>query len=1485
MSYNRSNNYYSSRYNKKPYDQQQHQQQSQSQQQPDQSATESSKSSTYIGTAGHGRDRDPNSGNAGGASPTSSSYPSRRDFYGSGSYRSRYESGNIGGNGSGSSGPYVSKFSDSTKGAGDGGGDKFYSRGANEGKRSPKTGDGSSSSSTYYGSASRRRPNVDRYESYPKYQQDKYYSSRGNIGSSNKRNYESGTSAAGGATSTPMYERRSGEASSRSDYKDDRRSAESIRADYKDDRRGSGDSVRLDYKTERRTGNESLSRTDYNDDRRSKSSTITPSSMTPTMSSTYRDDRRSSKLQPSEQYYPSRTREEKSENKKGPAFYRDSSIPHSRKSSWDYSGQSRTGSRDETSRRSSASDNSRRGSIGDNNNNPVVIPGKKEIEEKPVIKKEEEIEKIKPEPKQLTAKKTSFADYLKSSKERNKETKEKSVEVEEKSEAEKKDEKVPAIEEVIEEKEQESKLSESILEKDEQEDKASKDEDQSKLGADNGDKSTESKELKEAIEKQDILRASTDEENESISPMEVDKDDDSLLEKETETKDEEVMEKIEDTKSEAKPIENKMEIDTEEPKEEEEAKPTRSESFADMSALSSIDESDDDFKLEELEAIPETKEIELSKTQSSVEKDVDIVELSEAETVIHHTPPRIKKGRKLIRKKEYDEERHQLKRKGTTIESSEEESEEDDESDGENRESTPSSRSQRGTSEEPRKHHNRPPYKIKRDAGGRTLLQRACKKGNFADVKDYITRGASANEKDFCGFTCLHEAALEGHTEIVKYLIENGANVNAKADEVGDCETPLIDAAENKHLETVKVLLENGANPNIFNIDGFTALTKVYNEHADEEGYEEIIEVLEEATAKFNKHHQAKAASSSRTGSPVPIRVVEDPNDTYFADLIKRKGIYKYAAENAKEITANYFVSGNNLQAKPDILILAARNGHSELVDIILGLNPTPYDIDTESPCGVTALLASVGRGHSEVVESLLSKDADPFKTRKRDGLNALEIAQRSAHFDPKEVALIQKYMEKRSGNKVVETLAVKVASRITSRASSRAPSVPVSEDEEEEEKHVVQVDEDEAQDYEIKSEQEVELESESEKEVSEEEENEEEEIAEAKEQKLNKVQSNEEKKRRREASDDTMRHRKLKKIKSESVIKRLSSAMFEEPTPQEIQIDEEIPRGMSATPPPPSSSSSAGAPEKKQSAPISPLPLTKAQVEMKMKNAEEARIWQEKVEAKKKARREMFLKSEKEKEQKRKEEEEKRLEEERRIAKLKEEERLKLAKEAEAQAKALFEQRAVMKRSLTIEQYPIGLRSVTFNSNPTESTIEKYLPLYIFNIDNERYVVDLQVALLTCTPVSKIHEKLNPASLKVTDNEVKSKIWKLFFKFVGLDPKHPTRNQNILRKEGHGQFQNLLIHFIKFTDASSLLEEDFPLVYNTIWSDFQTKSIEVLLDSLCSFDDLDRDDFVQDGDMEIVIDAKSIDKFIPPHLAYRKDIIRTVSVSSRPLW
>ncbi|KAK6455624.1 uncharacterized protein RJT20DRAFT_97227 [Scheffersomyces xylosifermentans] len=817
--------------------------------------------------------------------------------------------------------------------------------------------------------------------------------------------------------------------------------------------------------------------------------------------------------------------------------------------------------------------------------------------------------------------------------------------------------------------------------------------------------------------------------------------------------------------------------------------------------------------------------------------------LSEAETVVAESPPRINKGRRLVRKAEFDEVRHNLKRKA--LYSSEDDDDDDDDDDDFRSTKRPHvgdlGRSGRSSSIQK-------PYKLKRDAGGRSMLQRSCKKGNLNEVQSYIARGANANEKDFCGFTCLHEAALEGHTEVVRFLIEHGANVNAKADAAGDSETPLIDAAENKHYEVVKLLLDNGADPSIYNIDGFTALTKIQNEHTDEEGYDKIIRLLEEASAKFKLATKVEVAKAT-SPSPSPSPIVEDPNDNYFGELIKKKGIFKYAAEGSKEVTANYFVSGNSLSAKPDILILAARNGHAELVDIILGLNPTPYNIDNEGGCGVTALLASVGRGHYEVVENLLSKDADPFKKRKQDGLNALEIAQRSIHFDPREIKLIHEYMNKKAPSKLgqmstaVSTVVSVVPSPVRSAVASSVASANVSEAVSEDGSDADDDEEEDARD-------------------------------------INRTKSNEERKRKSGIDKDQLVKR-LKKTKSESKIKIQPSSVFKESSPEPLDRIERITTREQSSSPPPDRARNKSV---YSTVSPSPTPSTKAQEELKAKNALEAKMWQEKAEAKKRARRDMFLKAEKEKERQRKEDEEKRVIEEKKAAEFKEEERLRLAKEAEAKTKVLKEQRVALMREFTIENYPIGLRTAKFNVTLTADDIRRYAPLYIFNIDGVKYVTDLQIALLTGAKVSSFISTFGPEVKSEATQVDKSKIWRLFYEIIGIDPSNSTVNTQS-RVEGHGQFQNLVIHFIRFDDISKFVKLQYPVTYNFVWDQLSKYSTEVLLESLLPFDDQQRNCVVDESSMEIVVDTKSIGKFIPPHLGYRKDIIRTISSNSRPLW
>lgn len=798
--------------------------------------------------------------------------------------------------------------------------------------------------------------------------------------------------------------------------------------------------------------------------------------------------------------------------------------------------------------------------------------------------------------------------------------------------------------------------------------------------------------------------------------------------------------------------------------------------------------------------------------------DSDQVE-SDAETVIADNPPVILKSRQYIRRN--DNNRHNLKRK--IVDSSSEDEHE----------------------ERAKKSHkpNRRTYTMKRDSGGRSLLQRACKRGQLDEISEYLDQGASANEKDFCGFTCLHEAALEGHTEVVKLLIERGGNVNAKADAAGDCETPLIDAAENKHTECVRVLLENGADPTIFNIDGFTALTKIYHEHKDEEGYEEIIKLLENAMAKNRE---------------------ADPNEMYFAELIKKRGIYKYAAEGYKENTANYFVLGNSLSAKPDILILAARNGHTELVDIILGLLPMPYNIDTVLDCGATALMASVGRGHPDVVELLISKGADPRKRRKQDGLSCLEIAERLSHYDEREVAIIRRSLgmktKENAQEKTQEKTQEKIKEKIKEKTQEKTKE-PLKKDDgygkptERQEPDSAKVQSDEM-DIDMEEEEEPKgsnsgilkdsvlddkdhvtsntVKSESKSEVE--------------------IESN------AEVNHDTSKPSPPANITKTELTPNLTGAISH--SFHKSKSSSSIPMVTTGE----TKTHQVHTP--KEASPItsgssSPAPLTKAQEELKARNAEEARAWQEKVEAKKRMRRDMFLKSEKEKERKRREEEERRAEQEKKEQELRELERVRLAQEAEKELRELETERKQLRKQLLNEALPEGLRSFKRRTVFDFDMSLRYCPLYLFEVNGTECVTDFQISLIVGQQVPGLNKKDVPVGEK-------SKMWNLFYNMIA--------GKSQLRAEGYGQFMNLLVSYISLADVMEALKE----LHGQVLELVKNRIVRVDLNEMKEFS-LESHSVVEDKDVKLVVSDKGV--FIPPKLRGRRDIVRVISGKTKGLW
>jgi ankyrin repeat protein len=85
-------------------------------------------------------------------------------------------------------------------------------------------------------------------------------------------------------------------------------------------------------------------------------------------------------------------------------------------------------------------------------------------------------------------------------------------------------------------------------------------------------------------------------------------------------------------------------------------------------------------------------------------------------------------------------------------------------------------------------------------------------KGQLADVKTYIEKGADVNVQDQKQRTPLIFAASAGHTPVVEYLIEAGADVDMRDK---DGQSALLYASKRGFNETVALLLDKGADVNL----------------------------------------------------------------------------------------------------------------------------------------------------------------------------------------------------------------------------------------------------------------------------------------------------------------------------------------------------------------------------------------------------------------------------------------------------------------------------------------------------------------------------------------------------------------------------------------------------------------------------------------------------------------------------------------------
>lgn len=249
-----------------------------------------------------------------------------------------------------------------------------------------------------------------------------------------------------------------------------------------------------------------------------------------------------------------------------------------------------------------------------------------------------------------------------------------------------------------------------------------------------------------------------------------------------------------------------------------------------------------------------------------------------------------------------------------------------------------------------------------------TSFQVACFFGQLEMAK-LLYKEQFENIPDFYGNSPLIEAAWNGHTQVVEWLLSLGADVNA-VNLHGD--SPLLIALRFKQLETTKLLLsQKDIETNKHNGMGYNPLViAIVN------GYLDIADSLYHKTDDLNKSYtenntllhmcamigniasvqwlldkganlQVKNSSGMRPLDLAALRGHRDLSALIMTNMVKNKEFFKDLAM---------------------VLILAAGQGHAEILDLVLN-----YRKKFPTACVHAALMFAVTHNHLNIVPRLLA--------------------------------------------------------------------------------------------------------------------------------------------------------------------------------------------------------------------------------------------------------------------------------------------------------------------------------------------------------------------------------------------------------------------------------------------------------------------------------------------------------------------------------
>ena len=256
------------------------------------------------------------------------------------------------------------------------------------------------------------------------------------------------------------------------------------------------------------------------------------------------------------------------------------------------------------------------------------------------------------------------------------------------------------------------------------------------------------------------------------------------------------------------------------------------------------------------------------------------------------------------------------------------------------------------------------------EAAARSPLIEAVKRGDLAQVRALVERGADVDAPEIDGTTALHWAVHRDDGDVAALLIGAGADVTA-ANRYGVA--PIALASLNGSASMLTKLLAAGADANRAQPEGETALMT-----AARTGRVEAVRILLDHGADVNAAEQWRGQTAlmwaAAEGHAAAVRELIARG----ADVRARSG-QPAAGASGEPAAAAGDDAGAAAGAVPppgfSAFLFAVQGGHPDASTVLADAGA---DVDDMAPDGSSALVVAIDNRHYELAAWLLDRGADP---------------------------------------------------------------------------------------------------------------------------------------------------------------------------------------------------------------------------------------------------------------------------------------------------------------------------------------------------------------------------------------------------------------------------------------------------------------------------------------------------------------------------